>query len=396
MNALDGIKVVALEQAVSLPLATRHMADLGADVIKIERAEGDFARTYDSHVLGQSTYFVWLNAGKRSIALNLKTESGREIAAVLVREADVFVQNLGPGAAERLGLGAENLMVDNRGLVYCGLTGYGSRGPYRDRKAYDLLLQGEAGVISVSGTPEEPAKAGISIVDISGGMYVLVSVLAALLERDRTGRGCVLDLSLLDSIGEWMQVPYLYTRYTGRPFPRSGQRHNMIVPYGPYSCGQGESVNLAIQNEREWERLCKGVLDEPDLFGNPDYVRNEGRVKNRDILEPLIEKRFAELGLAEVERRLESAGIPFGEARDASAAKDHPQFSERNRWRRVASEGGDVTMLRAPFETAAEASGRVVPALGEHTVEILRSIGYSDEKIDDLVREEAVFRSVGQ
>jgi len=303
----------------------------------------------------------------------------------------VFVQNLGPGAAERLDLGPDRLTASNHRLVYCGLTGYGSAGPYRDRKAYDLLLQGESAAINVSGTSDEAAKVGISIVDISGGMYVLVSVLAALVERDRTGSGQVLEISLLDSIGEWMQVPYLYSRYTGRTFPRSGKRHNMIVPYGPYSCGASGSVSLAIQNDREWERFCRAVLEAPNLVDDPKYVSNEHRVTNRDDLESLIEAQFAALGVEEVARRLEEAEIAFGEVREVRDAHSHPQFAARDRWRSVRSSGGEVTMLRPPFEAAGRGrDGHGIPALAEHTEDILREIGYSADGIEKLRRSGAI------
>lgn len=385
MNSLKGIKVVALEQAVSLPLATRHMADLGAEVIKIERPQGDFARGYDSHVHGLSTYFVWLNAGKRSISLNLKSDGARDVALSLIERADVFVQNLGPGVAERLDLGPDQMTASNPRLVYCGLTGYGNAGPYRDRKGYDLLLQGESAAVNVSGTSSEAAKVGISIVDISGGMYVLVSVLAALVERDRTGSGQVLEISLLDSIGEWMQVSYLYTRHTGRPFPRAGKRHNMIVPYGSYSCGDGGSVSFAIQNDREWQRLCRTVLDSPNLVSDPRYESNEHRVTNRDDLESAIEERFAELGVREVARRLAEADIAYGDVREVGDALNHPQFEARDRWRSVRSSGGDITMLRPPFEGAGQGrDGLGIPALAEHTEEILREIGYSVGDVEKL------------
>lgn len=392
MPPLSGLKVLALEQAVSLPLATRYMADLGAEVIKIERpGEGDFARGYDSHVKGQSTYFVWLNRGKRSLTLNLKDPQARQIAQRLAARSDVFVQNLGPGVAERLGLGPAELMAANPGLIYCGLSGYGRTGPYRDRKAYDLLLQGESGLVNVSGTPEQGAKVGISAVDISGGVYVFVGVLAALLERQSSGRGRRLDVSLIDTIGEWMQVPYLYSTHTGRPFPRSGMRHNMILPYGPYRCGVEASVNLAIQNEREWARFCRIVLEDESLATDPRFAGNELRVRNQDALEQAIEGRFAQLGVGEVQRRLEEADIPYGEVREVAEAAEHPQFSIRDRWVESGSPGGPVKMLRFPVEAQGwEAGPARIPGLGEHTDEILTELGFDGEEIAELRRRGAV------
>ena len=389
---LSGIKVLALEQAVSLPLATRHMADLGADVIKIERPDGgDFARGYDSHVKGQSTYFVWLNRGKRSLTLNLKDQRSQDIAQRLAADADVFVQNLGPGVAERLGLGADDLRAQNDRLIYCGLTGYGKTGPYAHKKAYDLLLQGESGLVATSGTPDEPAKVGISAVDISGGIYVFIGVLTALFERGSTGVGKVVDVSLIDTIGEWMQVPYLYTTHTGNPFPRAGTRHNMILPYGPYRCGEDGSINLAIQNNREWARFSEQVLDDRSLIDDVRFTNNENRVENADALADAIESRFGDLGIDEVRARLERADVPFGELREVSDAAEHPQFAARNRWMDADSPGGPIRLLRFPVEAEGwETTNARVPALGEHTDAILSEIGLEDDAIAELHRDGAV------
>lgn len=389
---LKGVRVIAVEQAVSMPLATRYMADLGADVIKIERLDGgDFARYYDTHVRGQSTYFVWANRGKRSLTLDLKDDRGRLIAGSLARTADVFVQNLAPRVVERLGLGPQDLMQTNDGLIYCSLSGYGTSGPYADHKAYDLLVQGEAGVVSVSGSVEQPAKVGISIVDIAGAMHVLTGVLAAQVERSVTGKGKRIEVSLLDAIGEWMHVPYLYTKYTGQPFPRSGVRHNMIAPYGPFRCGSRADVNLAIQNEREWRRFCERVLAEPSFADHPRFSDNERRVSNMDELTDEIESRFAALGPTEVTRRLDEADIPSGLARDAAEAVDHPQFLERSRWADWDSPGGPVSLLRLAIEAEGwgEAGGGI-PAPGQHTEEILREAGIGADDIDQLRRDGVV------
>lgn len=389
---LSGIKVVALEQAVSLPLSTRYMSDLGADVIKIERPDGgDFARGYDSHVHGQSTYFVWLNRGKRSLTLNLKDGRSREIAQRLAARADVFVQNLGPGVAERLGLGADDLRRANSRLIYCGLSGYGRTGPYSEKKAYDLLLQGESGLVNVSGSPAEPAKVGISAVDISGGVYVLIGVMTALVERQTTGEGKVLDVALIDTIGEWMQVPYLYTTYTGRSFPRSGVRHNMILPYGPYRCGGEESINIAIQNDREWARFCTTVLEDESLISDDRFSENEMRVANADTLARLIEDRFGKLGIAEVRSKLDASDIPYGEVREVNDAADHPQLAARDRWMEVDSPGGPIRLMRFPVQAEGwEPPHSRVPDLGEHTDEVLREAGISAEEIADLRRTGAI------
>ncbi|MEE8550284.1 MAG: CaiB/BaiF CoA-transferase family protein [Gemmatimonadota bacterium] len=383
---LIGVRVLALEQAVSVPLTTRHLADLGADVIKIERPDGgDFARAYDTHVKGLSTYFVWLNRGKRSITLNLKDERAIGIAKQLARSSDVFVQNLGPGAAERLGLGPDVLQGENERLIYCSLTGYGHSGPYRDKKAYDLLLQGESGLINVSGSPTEPAKVGISAVDISGGMYAHIAIIAALYERETTGRAQRLELSLLDAITEWMQVPLLYTMHTGRPFPRSGLRHNMIAPYGPYRCGERGSVNIGIQNQREWERFCRIVLGDPDMVADPRFADNERRVANHDALAERIEAAFERLGVDEVLRRLEEADIPYGQVREVHEVPDHPQLQARDRWMTVDSPAGALRMLKHPIEADGWGLNHsYIPALGEHTEEILRELGMTGDDISDL------------
>lgn len=383
---LSGVRVLALEQAVSVPLTTRHLADLGADIIKIERPDGgDFARAYDSHVKGLSTYFVWLNRGKRSVTLNLKDERAIGIVKQLARSSDVFVQNLGPGAADRLGLGPDELQGENDRLIYCSLTGYGRSGPYRDKKAYDLLLQGESGLINVSGSQAEPAKVGISAVDISGGVYALVAIIAALYERQATGRAKRLDLSLFDAIAEWMQVPLLYVMHTGKPFPRSGLRHNMIAPYGPYRCGESDSVNLGIQNQREWERFCRIVLGDADAATDPRFADNERRVANHDELAERIESAFEPLGLNEVLRRLEEADIPYGRLRDVHEVPDHPQLQARDRWMTVDSPAGALQMLKHPIESDGwELDHSYIPALGEHTDEILQELGKTSDDISDL------------
>lgn len=388
---LNGVRVVALEQAVAMPLATRYMADLGADVIKIERPDGgDFARHYDSHVRGQSTYFVWLNRGKRSITLDLKRQAARDIARALAGTVDVFVQNLATGAAGRLGLGPEVLMAANSRLVYGSISGYGTTGPYAGRKAYDLLIQGESGAATVSGTPEQPAKIGISVVDIAGGMHVLTGVLAALLERGATGTGKKVEVTLLDAIGEWMHVPYLYAEHTGGRFPRSGQRHNMIAPYGPFACRDG-AVNLAIQNQREWRRFCSDVLGDERFADDGRFAHNKERIANVDSLTAAIEAVFAEMTAEELSRRLDAAGIPYGIVRDPGQAAAHPQFAARERWAEHESPGGPIRLLKLPLEAEGWGSdGAAVPALGQHTDEVLRGLGLTDGAIAELRTDGAI------
>lgn len=375
---LDGVRVLTVEQAVSAPLTTRHLADLGASVIKVERPDGgDFARAYDATVRGLSSWFVWVGRGKRSLTLDLKAPAAAEIMQRLIARADVFVQNLAPGASERLGLGAEHLRAQYPRLIVCNISGYGEEGPLRDRKAYDLLLQGEGGILAVTGSPDAPAKAGISVVDIAAGMYALSGILAALFERERTGVGATIDVAMIDAIAEWISAPLYFAHYGGTPPLRAGMRHSGIVPYGPYRCANG-SVNLAIQNEREWARFCTGVLGEPDLAHDPRFDGNARRLANRIELERLIEARFATLSVDEVERRLEHADIPFGRVNDLTGVWDHPQLRARGRFAPVRSPVGEVEVLRHPINARGFETGVfAVPALGEHTDEILAEIGYS-------------------
>lgn len=364
---LDGVRVVALEQAVAAPLCTRHLADLGADVVKVERPEGDFARRYDSVVHGQSAYFVWLNRGKRSIALDVTAE--RATFDALLGTADVFVHNLGPGAVDRLGYGWERLHARWPRLISVGISGFGAEGPYRERKSYDLLVQSESGVISVTGTEEQPVKVGISIADISGGMYALASTLAALRQRDRDGEGRRVEISLFDCLAEWMGSP-LYTQlYTGAPPPRTGMRHSTIAPYGPYRCADGE-VTLAVQNERQWSALCDVVLDRPGLAADARFATNELRSRHRRELEAIIEEVFAGATRADVEAKLEAADVPFARLGTVADLAAHPQLASR--WTEVGSPGGPIRALRPPF--GMEARMAAVPALDEHGSAIRREL----------------------
>jgi itaconate CoA-transferase len=376
-----GLRVVALEQAVAAPFCSRQLADLGADVVKIERPEGgDFARGYDSAVNGISAYFAWLNRGKRSLALDIKSERGRAVCAELLARADVFLHNLVPGAVERLGLGYDELAARYPRLVWCGISGYGPDGPYRDKKAYDLLVQAESGVISLTGTPEAPAKVGVSIADISSGFYAYSSILAALYARERDGRGQRIDISMLECLTEWMMPPMYIWMGTGEMPARTGLRHNMIAPYGAYRCADG-AVIFGIQNEREWVRFCAGVMGAPDLAGDPRFACNADRSRNRAELERIIEVEFARHTRAEMIASLDRADIPNAAMNDTAEAAQHPQLAARNRWSDVESAAGPIRALLPPHNLAdaPPAMGRV-PALGEHTREILAELGMEDAR----------------
>jgi crotonobetainyl-CoA:carnitine CoA-transferase CaiB-like acyl-CoA transferase len=366
---LRDLRVVTLEHAVAAPLCTRHLADLGADVVKVEHPDGgDLARGYDSVVAGQSAYFVWANRGKRSVALDLKDPAGLATLGALLDRADVFVHNLGPGAVERLGLGRDAVSERWPRLIDCAISGYGSDGPYGDRKAFDLLVQGESGLMSVTGTEAEPCKVGISMADMCAGLYALTSILAALRERDRTGAGRPVDIALLDCLAEWMMAPAYHALYGGREPARAGARHNMIVPYGTYAAGDGRRINLAAQSEGQWRRLCEDVLGSPELADDPRFRANEDRVRHREALEPLIEEALTRLGADEAERRLRAADIPVGAVNDLTGLLGHPQLAERGRWFEAPSPGGPVQALRPPFNLGGVEPRRgAVPALGEHT-----------------------------
>jgi len=369
---LAGRRVVALEHAVAGPLCSRHLADLGADVIKVEHPDGgDFARRYDSVVMGQSAYFVWLNAGKRSLSADLTLPADRATFDQLLGTADVLVHNLGPGAVDRLGYGWDDLRRRHPRLISCAISGYGGDGPYRDRKAFDLLLQGESGLASITGG-DAPARVGVSIVDISAGMYALAAVLSALLERETTGVGRSIDISLLDSIGEWMSVPLLYQRYAGAAPARTGLHHPGIAPYGPYGAA-GEAVRLiAVQNESQWRRFCAGVLGRSDLADDARFATNELRVQNRMELDVLIASVLERIGLQALVASLDRADIPHAPVNDLAGMLDHPQLSARGRWMPVATPSGEVTALAPPLGRPARS--RRVPALGADTDDILREL----------------------
>ena len=366
MSPLDGVTVVSLEQAVAAPFATRQLADLGARVIKVERpGAGDFARDYDRTVHGQSSYFVWLNRGKESVELDIKTD--RALLDAMIARADVVVQNLVPGAVARLGLDAETLRARRPELIHCSISGYGPTGPYRSKKAYDLLVQCETGLVMSTGTPEAPAKAGVSIADIATGMYAYSGILTALYDRERTGAGATLHVAMIDALGEWMSQPAYFSRYGAEPPRRSGAKHPSIAPYGPHRTGGGE-IFLGIQNDREWTVLCRDVLHAPDLAADPRFRTNDDRVTNRPELTAIIERAFATLDADAVTDLLEGAGIANARLRTPEELTRHPQLAARDRWRPVGVPGGGVMdALLPPVEVAGqEAVMGAVPELGQH------------------------------
>ena len=373
---LDGVRVVALEQAVAAPFCSRQLADMGAEVIKVERADGgDFARGYDGALNGTSAYFAWLNRGKRSVVLDLKDEKERGHFGQLIARADVFIHNLAPGAVERLGFGYDVLQKTHSDLIWCGISGYGPDGPYHDKKAYDLLVQAEAGVVNLTGTVDTPSKVGISMADIAAGLYAYSSILAALLNRQRTGRGERIDISMLECLTEWVHPPLYVWQGTGRSPTRMGARHNMIVPYGVYPCADG-AATFAVQNEREWSRFCTMVLETPELFDDPRFTGNGQRLTNRVALETLIEACFATLTMSELLERLEQAGIANSAVNTLQAVANHPQLAARNRWvEGVPTPTGPIVALLPPHNLASvlPAMG-AVPGLGEHTDAVLQEL----------------------
>jgi itaconate CoA-transferase len=382
VRPLEGMRVIALEHAVAAPLCSRHLADLGADVIKIERpGEGDFARAYDNYVNGICSHFIWLNRGKRSVTLDVKKPDARAALDKLVTGADVLLQNLAPGAAARLGLSHDALKAGNPGLVVCDISGYGESGPFVQKKAYDLLIQAESGLISVTGSPDEPSRVGISIADIATGMYALTGILSALLRRGRTGQGANVKVAMLDALGEWMSYPMLRAAYAGSPPPRSPTSHPAIAPYGAHKTGDGQVI-FGLQNEREWAIFCTKVLERPDVQTDPRFATQHARRENRAALTALIEEYFATMTSLGVVKKLDDNGIANGRLNEAKDVWDHVQFSSRGKWREINTEAGPVRALLPPFEfTDQEAVVGDVPGLGQHTNEVLGELGYTPAQI---------------
>lgn len=383
---LDGITVVSIEHAIAAPFCTRQLADLGARVIKVERTgEGDFARAYDQRVNGLSSHFVWVNRSKESIALDLKQPEALVVLRELLAGADVFVQNLAPGAAGRMGLDAGSLRARHPRLIVCDISGYGGDGPHRDRKAYDLLIQGEAGFLSVTGTEDAPSKAGASIADIAAGMYAYSSILAALLQRDRSGEGSAIDVSMLESLAEWMSFPMYYSYQGAPPPPRTAASHATIYPYGPFPVGDGGHIILGLQNEREWRQFCIAVLNQPALAQDPRFDSSSRRSDNRAALRELIIETFRPMTTAEVTRRLDDAQIANGRMNDMTALWDHEQLRARGRWAEIDSPAGPIPALLPPGrQSAFDYRMDPIPAVGEHTTAILRGLGHSDDQIEAL------------
>ena len=388
---LEGVTVVSLEQAVAAPLATRHLADLGARVIKIERVDGgDFARAYDEAVNGIGTHFVWLNRSKESLALDLKSERGLSILHEIIAASDVLIQNLAPGAAERLGCSAATLRASRPELVVVDLSGYGSSGPFRDRKAFDMLVQAESGLISVTGTEEHPAKTGVPSADIAAGLYTFSAVLSALFRRLRTGEGASIEVSMFDSLVEWLGHPMYMAMYTNSRVPRMGLSHAAIAPYDAYPTKDGE-VLIGIQNERGWRQLVTVVFDRPDLVEHPDYATNVLRCRHRVQLDALMAKMTSVFTSGELSARLDAAGVPAARLNDLHAMIDHPQLAERDRWRDVETENGTVRAVLPPI-TYGDVLARMgpVPSLGRDTDAVLAELGYSTDQIASLRSEGVV------
>ncbi len=392
MRPLDGITVVSLEHAIAAPFCTRQLADLGARVIKVERpGTGDFARAYDARVKGLASHFVWTNRSKESLALDLKHADAAAVLHALLGKADVLVQNLAPGAAARMGLSRAALKDAHPGLIVCNISGYGADGPERDRKAYDLLIQAEAGFLSVTGTEEVPSKAGISIADIAAGMYAHSSILAALIQRGRTGQGAEIDVSMLEAMAEWMGFPMYYAFDGAAPPRRQGGEHATISPYGPFAAGDGTVVMMGLQNEREWRAFCEEVLRQPDLAADARFASNALRAENKAALRGIIETVFADLTGDRVVARLNGAGIANARVNDMAGLWAHPQLAARGRWAEIGSPAGPIPALLPPGRSDGFAPRMdPVPGLGEHSRAILEELGVSAEVISRLERDGAI------
>lgn len=383
---LDGITVISLEHAIAAPFCTRQLADLGARVIKVERpGSGDFARAYDQRVNGEASHFVWVNRSKESLTLDLKQAAALDILMELISGADVLVQNLAPGAAARMGLGSDMLQTKYPSLIVCNISGYGEDGPYRDKKAYDLLIQSEAGFLSITGTPDEPCKSGVSIADIAAGMYAYTSILAALLQRGKTGKGSHIDVSMLEALGEWMGFPMYYAYQDASQPPRSAASHATIFPYGPFPVGDGGTVMMGLQNEREWQAFCERVLEQPELAVNPLFSSNAQRNENREALRTIIVETFKLLSTPQVSERLDAAQIANARMNDMAGLWSHVQLQARQRWCDVESPAGVIPALLPPGrQSEFEYCMGPIPAVGEHTESILHSLGREVAEVDAL------------
>jgi len=392
IKPLDGVTVVSLEHAIAAPFCTRQLADLGARVIKVERPEvGDFARAYDTRVRGEASHFVWTNRSKESITLDLKQPEAVDVLMHLLADADVLVQNLAPGASARMGLSFEALRARYPKLIVCDISGYGADGPYRDKKAYDLLIQSEAGFLSITGTPETPSKSGNSIADIAAGMYAYTNILSALILRGRTGEGSHIDVSMLEALGEWMGFPMYYAFEGQTPPARSGASHAAIYPYGPFQAGDGGAIVLGLQNEREWKLFCERVMQDTALATDPRFSSNAKRHENRIELKAIIDACFAELTTTQVCERLDQAPIANARMNDMEGLWAHPQLAARERWQTVGSPAGDIPALLPPGKNSAFTYRMdPIPRLGEHTEAILKSLGHSAEAIATLRAKKAI------
>ena len=392
MRALEGVTVVTLEHAIAAPFCTRQLADLGARVIKVERpGVGDFARAYDGRVRGLASHFVWTNRSKESLTLDVKHPEAAAILDKLLARADVLVQNLAPGAAARLGLSYEALAPKHPKLIVCDISGYGADGPYRDKKAYDLLIQSESGFVSITGSPDQPAKAGCSIADIAAGMYAYTNILAALIERGRTGHGKGIDVSMLESMVEWMSYPLYYAFDGAEPPPRAGAAHATIYPYGPFPTGDGKTVMLGLQNEREWQVFCAKVMGKPELATDARFASNAKRTASREALRELIVAAFAGLTAEQVVARLDEAQIANARVNTMADVWEHPQLKARGRWLQVDTPAGPIPALLPPgVPDAASTRIDAVPALGQHSNAILAELGYAEAAIARLAAEKAI------
>jgi itaconate CoA-transferase len=385
-RALDGVRVLALETSLSGPHATKILADMGAEIIKIEKpGTGDVIRSWDTAVKGLSSGYVWVNGNKKSVTLDMKKPAALEILKRLAARVDVVLENFAPGAADRLGLGAKDLTADNPRLIYCSLSGYGQDGPYRDMKAYDVLIQGEAGIIATTGYPDAPAKVGVSMIDLTSSMYAAVGILLALYQREKTGRGQVIDISMFETTVSWLgYFPHHYWHRGEEPV-RLGMRHQYITPYGPYLARDSKYVGVAVASASDWEIFCRQVIERPDLLADAKFKTAEARRQNRNELESLIEELFLEYPSAEWKRRLEQARLPYGSVNNIAEVLAHPQLLARHMIQEVASPVGPVPVLATPLRLS-DSPQRLdpIPALGEDTESVLRDLGYSDAEIESF------------